>query len=455
MAARRTITARDAGRAGLVVLAMSAFVLGVYVVVVRGGGVLIGQTRSPHPGLSALATTLVALGFEPVLARARPWATNVAYGGRRPPDEVLRRFLTQVAGAYPTDDVPSRMAKLLAEGTGAAYAQVWLVVDGRLALAQAWPPEAARSDDPPDPTDESAIARGRRLVAVRHAGELLGALVVQEHERQPLTPVEERLFAGLAAQAGLVLRAARLLTELDRQLAEISQHAAELRSSRRRIVATEDAERRRLERDIHDGAQQHLVALAVKVRLAQTLLSRPVQRPEAVLAELYAVLADTVATLKDLSRGIYPRVLSEAGVVPALRVAAETCPVPVTLMAEPRGRAPADVEAALYFCCLEAMQNAAKHAQAKRILVEVRGRDGAVVLVVADDGVGFASAVPGTGAGLANMRDRVESVGGTLTVVSRPGVGTEITARIPLVQPPVAIAQAAASRSGPKADLAM
>jgi signal transduction histidine kinase len=451
----RNITARDAARVGLIVLAMSAFVLGVYVLIVRGGGVVIGQTRSPHPGLSALATALVALGFEPVLARARPWATSIAYGGRKPPDEVLRRFLTQITGAYPTHEVPSRIAQMLAEGTGAAYAQVWLVVDGRLTLAQSWPPEAGRGDDPPEPTDGAATARGRRLLPVWHAGELLGMLLVQEHERQPLTPVENRLFAGLAAQAGLVLRAARLWAELDRQLAEISRHAAELRASRQRIVATEDAERRRLERDIHDGAQQHLVALAVKVRLAQTLLARAADQAPEVRADLHSLLADTIGTLKDLSRGIYPRVLADSGVLPALRAAAETCPVPVTISADPLDRGPAEVEAALYFCCLEAMQNAAKHAHATRILVEVRRRNGGIAMVVSDDGVGFHPGVPGSGIGLANMRDRVDSLGGTLTVVSRPGEGTEITARIPVAHPAVAIAHAAESRSGPKADFAM
>jgi signal transduction histidine kinase len=429
---RATAVRDDAARVGLVLLAMAGFVAVVYVVVVRGGGALIGQTDSPHLGLSVLATAIVALAFGPVMARVRPLATGLVHGDRTPPYEVLARFLAQITGVYRTDEVPARMARLLAEGTGAAYAQVWLVVGGELTLASTWPPDAPTRGDPPDPADQQLVSRGRRVMTVHDAGELLGVLLVQEHERQPLTPIEEKLFEGLAAQAGLVLRTVRLRAELARQLAEISRRAAELQASRQRIVATQDEERRRLERDIHDGAQQHLVALAVNLRLAQTLVARSWDRAEDVFADLRVTAADTIETLTDLSRGIYPRVLTEAGLVPALRAAGDTCPVPVTVNADALGREPAYVEAALYFCCLEALQNAAKHAGAAHVLVEVRREDRAVTLVISDDGAGFAGS-PRTGAGLANMRDRIESAGGTLVVASRPGEGTEITAWIPVL----------------------
>jgi signal transduction histidine kinase len=432
MVGPRTGAVRGGARAGLVVVAMAVFVVAVYAVVVRGGGVLIGRTSSPHVGLAVLATAIVALAFEPVLARVRPWATRIVHGHRAAPYDVLTRFLDQVSGAYPTDEVPARMAMLLARGTGAAYAQVWLVVGDRLTLASTWPPDAATAAEPPDPADEHANAQGRRIMTVHHAGELLGVLLVQEHERQPLTPVEEKLFSGLAAQAGLLLKAVRLRADLARQLTEISQRAAELQVSRQRIVAIQDEERRRLERDIHDGAQQHLVALAVNLRLAQTLVERSSNRAEAVFADLRTTAAETIETLTDLSRGIYPRVLTEAGLVPALRAAADTCPLPVMVTADPLGREPPDVEAALYFCCLEVLQNAAKHARATRILVEVRRGDDAIMLAVSDDGAGFDADAPRTGAGLTNMRDRIESVGGTLAVVSRAGEGTAITARVPV-----------------------
>ena len=186
------------------------------------------------------------------------------------------------------------------------------MVNDDLVLAATWPPTADADQQPPgaDPPP------GRRALTVRLAGEVLGVLRLQEHDRQPLTPVEERLFAGLAAQAGLVLHGVRLRAELAQRVVELSARAEELRVSRERLVDTQDAERRRLERDIHDGAQQHLVALAVNLRLAQTLATRSPERARKVLAEQRAAARTTIDTLVDLSRGIYPRQLAEDGVGP-------------------------------------------------------------------------------------------------------------------------------------------
>ena len=263
-------------QAGLLVLAgLAIFVGGVYVVVVLGGGMLIGRTSSPSLALSVLATAIVALAFEPVQSRLERLAADLVRGGKPSPYDVLSRFSETVTGSYASEELPARMAKVLADGTGAEWAQVWLSVNDQLTLAAIWPPDADTSDDTPPGAHEPA---GRRALEVRQAGELLGVLRLQERERQPLTPVEERLFAGLAAQAGLVLHGARLRAELSLRLDELSARAEELRVSRERLVDTQDAERKRLERDIHDGAQQHLVALAVNLRLAQTLARRSPER---------------------------------------------------------------------------------------------------------------------------------------------------------------------------------
>jgi signal transduction histidine kinase len=445
---------RATARAGLVLVAAAAFVVAVYAVIVAGGGALIGRTDAPHAGLSIVATIIVALGFEPMLARVRPWAAQLTQRGRRTPDAVLSTFLDQITSAYPTDKVPARMAELLAEGTGAAYAQVWLVLDGQLTLAQTWPADAAAGTEPPHLVADGPAVAGCRVLPVRHAGELVGVLLVQERDRQPLTPLEQKLFAELAAQAGIVLRSARLRAELARRLSEISSRAAELRASRQRIVAAEDEERRRLERDIHDGAQQHLVALAVNVRLVRTLMARAPQQAAPMLGELRATAAGTVETLTNLARGIYPPLLLEQGLVPALCAAAETSPVPATVTAAPIDRLPAAVEAALYFCCAEALQNAAKHARATHVDIDVHERDATVTVNVADDGTGFAMDAPRSGAGLTNMRDRVEAVGGGLTVASRPGGGTVVTASVPAAQPAPDNSHMATSRSGANADFA-
>ena len=182
----------------------------------------------------------------------------------------------------------------------------------------------------------------------------------------------------------------------------------------------QDAERRLLERDIHDGAQQHLVALAVNLRLAETLAQRSPERADAILAGQEQAAVDAVDTLVHLSRGIYPRLLADSGLAPALRQAVVNSPVPVQVVAHGVGRLSAAVEAAAYFCCLEAVQNAAKHSGAAMIRVELRDEAGSLECVVEDDGAGFDPRTTTAGTGLTNMRDRVESVGGTLAIRSDP-----------------------------------
>jgi signal transduction histidine kinase len=263
---------------------------------------------------------------------------------------------------------------------------------------------------------------------VRHGTDLLGELVLREQDGIPLTPVEMRLFTGLAGQAGLVLRGARLRAALEQRLDELSVREAELRVSRERLVDAHDAARRRLERDIHDGAQQHLVALAVNLRLAATLAGTAPDRADALLASQEEATADAVATLVQLSRGIYPPLLEEQGVATALRAVAGDH---VEVIDHGAGRYPLGVEAAAYFCCLEALQNTAKHAAAATVRVELRGDPDALVITVVDDGSGFDPILTPLGSGLANIRDRVESLGGSLTVDSAPGTGTRVRAVLP------------------------
>jgi signal transduction histidine kinase len=312
---------------------------------------------------------------------------------------------------------------VLADGTGAAWAQVWVVVGDRTVLAATWPPRAAV-------TDASPGSEARRL-PVHQGQELLGELVVREHDGVPLTPVEERLFAGLASQAGLVLRGARLRAELEARFAELTARAEELRVSRERLVDAHDSERLRLERNIHDGAQQHLVALAVNLRLAATLAGSSPDRADALLAEQEHAATEAVATLVQLSRGIYPPRLEDAGVAAALAAAIGVADGSVSITETDVRRYPTHLEAAAYFCCLEAVQNASKHAGASTVHVELRGMPDGLALTVADDGAGFDPATTPPGSGLANLRDRVESVGGTLTVDSTPGTGTRVHAVLP------------------------
>ncbi len=281
------------------------------------------------------------------------------------------------------------------------------------------------------PDARDAAGAGLRALAVTHGGEPLGVLRLQERSGLPLSAVEERLFTALADQAGLILRFVGVRADLELRRGELLERADELKASRRRLIETQDAERRRLERDLHDGAQQHLVALTVNLRLAQTLSSSSPARAAALLGLQADAAAVAIETLASLSCGIYPRLLSEQGLVAALRSAMATSAIPVTITADGMVRLPAAVEAALYFCCMEAVQNAAKHSGASTLAVRLSDDAGRSQLVVTDDGRGFGD-VRGqsTGAGLANMRDRLDAVGGTVTVTSAAGLGTTVTALV-------------------------
>lgn len=415
----------------LVVAGLLVFVGTVYVVTVLGGGALIGHTSSPDTRLSILATLIVALGLGPVQAALQRLARRVVAGERELPYDVLSRFSGSVTQSH-DEQVPATMARVLAQGTGAAWAQVWLLVGNAPVLAATWPEGAA--DDAYAPDGTAPAPEGQRTLLVRLAGETLGALRIQERPHQPLTPVEQRLFEGLASQAGLVLHGARLRAELARRLEELSLRADELRASRGRIVEAQDTERRRLERDIHDGAQQHLVALAVNLRLAQSLSEASPEAAAKVMADQVEATDLAIETLVDLSRGIYPSALSEHGIGSALGSATATATTPVEVVDHTKGRLDPDVELAVYFCCLEAVQNALKHASASHVRVTLGEDDGELVATVADDGVGFdVDGTPG-GSGLSNMRDRLDAVGGRIDIAAS-SAGTLVTARVRLEGP--------------------
>ena len=413
----------------LVWLGMAGLVVAVFVTVVLGGGLLIGETGRPSVGLSVLATGVVALTFEPARRRLEHVATRRVGSGRAAPYDLLTGFADSVTGSFPADELPGRMAMMLADATGAAWAQVWLSVRGQLKLAATWPVDAAADDRPPDVLDTSGSVPGRRALTVQLGSRTLGALALQQRDESALTPVEERLFASLATQAGMALRNVQLRAELAQRWTELSERAADLRLSRARLVATQDEERQRLERDVHDGAQQHLVALGVNLRLARLLVTRAPERAVQLVAEQRIAARDAMETVSRLANGIYPAVLVQAGLEPALNAAASACPIPVEVESSIVDRLPEEVEASFYFFGLEAMQNAVKHSGASRITIRLITSRGAC-MQVGDDGRGFASTAT-TGSGLDNMRDRIESVGGTLLIESRPGAGSTLIARVP------------------------
>jgi signal transduction histidine kinase len=410
---------------------LAVFIGAVYVTVVVVLGDALGATTT-NPVLSIAATALVALLFEPVRVRVQQVANQLVYGARATPYEVLSRFSERIGGTYATEDVLPRTARVIAEGTAAERVEVWLRVGDALRSAATWPSDSSSAATLPlDPDGSPSVPGADTVVAVRRSGELLGAVSVTKRRGDAMTPAETELLADLAGQAGLVLANVRLTAELQGRLDEIARRSEELRASRQRIVTTQDAERRRLERNIHDGAQQHLVALAVKLRLTRSVLTKDPERAAAILEEIWAEVDLAIETLSSLALGIYPPVLEELGIAAALESQARVGAVPVTVRADEVDRQPIETEAAVYFCCLEAIQNAAKYARASSVEVTL-GHDGPNLrFEVRDDGVGFDAASVTTGSGLQGMSDRLSAVGGSVEISSTPGGGTVVRGRVP------------------------
>ncbi|HYV81631.1 MAG TPA: histidine kinase [Streptosporangiaceae bacterium] len=434
---------------------LAVFITAVYAGLVVGVGALAGGRDSPL--VAALAAAVVAVAFQPVRQRAGRLANRVVYGRRATPYQVLSDFAQRIGSVYASQDVLPQMAQIVAAGTGAEQVVVWLRVDDELrpeassdgSPAAASPPVAAppvaappvaappvaaplvdRLSAPPSsaeplpldplPVDGQVMppVPGADLsVPVVHQGELLGAIAVQMPRDEPLRPAGEQLVADVASQAGLVLSNAALV--------------GDLRASRQRLVTAQDEARRRLERNIHDGAQQDLVALRIKLRLAGMTVDDDPAEAKEMLGELQADAAGALENLRDLARGIYPPLLADLGLVAALNAQAAKSPLPVTVDADGIGRFGQDTEAAVYFCCLEALQNIAKYAHATQASICLQARNGTLRFTVSDDGTGYDARHTPLGSGQRNMADRLAALGGRLEVRSAPGHGTTITAQLP------------------------
>ena len=410
----------------LVYGSLAVFITAVYVGIAVGLGSLVGSGGRPNLALSILATAIVAIGFQPVRERVQKVANRLVYGQRATPYEVLSEFSGRVAETYAADEVLPRMARVLQEGTGAQSATVWLRGNAELRPAATFP-EALAAHEAMSMRNGTlpALPGATRAVEVRHQGELLGALSVSKRRGEGLTPIEEKLVDDLAHQAGLVLKNVGLSSDLQARLDE-------LRTSRQRLVQAQDAERRRLERNLHDGAQQHLVALKVKLGLVQMLLPKAPDQAMATIAQLKEDADDALETLRDLARGIYPPLLADKGLVVALESQARKATVAVTVQAVGVQRYPQDVEATVYFCVLEALQNVQKYAAATCVIVRLQATHDTLSFEVTDDGAGFDPATARTGTGLTNMGDRLDALGGTVMVTSRPGAGASVRGELPV-----------------------
>jgi signal transduction histidine kinase len=323
------------------------------------------------------------------------------------------------------EDVLLSTADTLTRGLGVPAARVRVFLDGG-AESVAW--------SPADGEAGTLI-----VVPVRHLGGVVGDVAVQPWADRPLSNRQRRLLADLAAQAGPALRSVALATELQARLDQITEQSGLLRASRQRIVTAQIAERRRLERDLHDGAQQQLVALAMSIQDVeeQVTAGRPDAALLAALAECRAELGRCIDEVRLLAGGIYPPVLSARGLTAALRARARLGASDVRVHAASAldgTRFPTEVEMSVYFCCLEALQNAAKHAPGALVRVRLDATDTTLTFEVADDGPGLdpQTARASGGSGLLGMEDRIGVVGGTLTIDAAPGDGCTVRGTVPL-----------------------
>jgi signal transduction histidine kinase len=385
------------------ILAILLFVVGVVPAWLLAGLVVAGAGDDGYAHLAAGIVVGVAVG--PLRKVATRIADRLVFGRRATPYEVLSEFSGRLAETYAADDVLVRMAQVLGEGVGADAATVWLRVRDRFHPAASWPFDAQ--------VDRSVPASA---VEVRHQGEVLGALSARMPASDPITPSKEQLIRDLAGQAGLVLRNANLIEDL--------------KASRQRLVAAQNEERRRIERNIHDGAQQQLVALAVKLRLTDSLVGTDEQRAHAMLAELQDETNQALEDLRDLARGIYPPLLADKGLGAALESQARKSATPVSVEIEDIGRYPQEAEAAVYFSCLEALQNVAKYADATRSTIRLAQTDGLLTFEVEDDGRGFDPEAVDRGTGLQGIADRLAALGGSVEIRSAPGHGTTVAGHV-------------------------
>ena len=362
---------------------LSAALTAIYVLIVVGLGTLAGYAGGPL--LNAAAAVAIAVLFQPLRRRAQLAANRIVYGRRATPYQVLSDFAQDMAAQLDAGLALDRMAPVLAAATGAVRVEVWVRVGPRLHPRVTWPPGSPPSAAVPV-TDAGGLPAlvATRAIAVRHTDELLGAITLCKPRNEAVSATEDKLLEHLASQAGLVLRNVRLTAELQASIDD-------LRASRRRLVQAQDAERQRIERNLHDGAQQQLVALTVQLTLLEDAADDPAEVRQ-MTGQLRGGLHAALDDLRALARGIYPPLLADQGLRAALQAQADRAPLPVEIEADGLGRYPRDSEAAVYFCICEALQNAAKYARAPRATIALSCPGGYLGFSVTDDGAGFDTA---------------------------------------------------------------
>ncbi len=453
--------ARHGGRVfvqALTIAGSSTIVAAIYLVIVLGLGNAPGDPEDRRIlGMSMLAAAVAAIGYLPARGRLIASATRFVYGTREAPGESLRTFGSRMTRAVAMDELLLQLAESLRKTMQLTCAEIYTGLGDVLERAVSVPDADHKSIVLTD-RERPVVARagvsgsawasvwlpalldGReqaqlRVAPISHAGELLGLIVVERPARaDTFTDEDDRVLTELARQAGLAFHNSQLDSALQTTLDALRKQADELRDSRARVVASGDAERRRVERNLHDGAQQHLVALAINLRLTRDIVAEDPEGAGEMLGQLAEDVQTTIKELRELAHGIYPPLLADNGLGDALRAAASRSPLTVRVaVADDVGRYPAELEAAIYFACMEALQNAAKHAQGATVDLRLWTESGGLLFSVADDGPGYDAAVARRGHGYINMADRLGAIGGTVRWDSSPGHGSSVSGSVPLV----------------------
>lgn len=434
---------------------LTAVVVVVYLLVVVGLGRVPTDAERSVLVLSMLAAGVSALLYLPARDRLTVAADRLVYGAPQDPAQALDTFGSRMTRALPMEELLLQLVELAKKHFSLRAAEVWTGVDGRLSRAASVPDAGEGtirlgSAELPVVTRAGVCSRGwasvwlpdalqgrgdgpLRIAPMTHSGQLFGMLVLERPSGDDdFSEEDDRILTELARQVGLALQNSELDNALKATLEEVQRKNEELVESRARIVASGDAERRKIERNLHDGAQQHLVALAVKLRLIQRIGEKDPGQALGMVEQAREDVLATVEEVRALAHGIYPPLLMDRGLPEALRAAAGRATLPTSVEADEIGRYAQEVEAAVYFCCLEALQNAGKHAgESASITITVTAADDGLSFEVCDTGAGFDLGDGVRGHGFVNMADRLGAIGGSVEVWSAPGRGTRIAGRIP------------------------
>jgi len=404
----------------IVYVGLAVFIGAAYVAIVVGIGALFGGDGSNRV-LRIAATAGVALVFQPVRERLQRFANRLVYGKRATPYEVMAEFGHRIAGVLSAEDVLPDMAEAAARGVGGTAARVTVSLpDGR-----------ERSVDWPEGAE---VVAPTVALPVLHAGQRIGEVAVVKPPSEPLRPAERTLLEDLAEHAGLALHNVRLTAELETKAEELTVQAGELRASRGRLVTARDAQRRRLERELRQGVGAELGDIGAEIETDARLVLDDPRTVEASLDALGARANGALDGLRDVARGVFPSVLADRGLPAALEALVRKVGDRATLVvtSDADHRFEPSVENAVYFCCVQAVQNAERHAPGSAVRVRLETVEDGVRFVISDDGPGFDPSTADSGEGMQIMNDRVAALAGELSVETARGRGTTVSGHIPV-----------------------